>query len=164
MASQPRILVIVPCGSAKIWDKDPHAGPTPARDTYTGSPFKVNREYAERFGDDWVILSAKYGFLKPDDIVAGPYNVTFKRRSPPPIEGSALRQQARQQGLDQFREVIGLGGRDYRALIEHAFALSTVRLHFPFAGMPLGESLGAAKLAIATGNALPAQAPPTLST
>ena len=98
MASRSRILVIVPCGLAKIWDKDPYAGPTPARDTYTGAPFRVNSEYAERFGDSWVILSAKYGFLNPDDIVEGPYNVTFKRRSPRPIDGAALRQQALDRG------------------------------------------------------------------
>ena len=155
MVSRSRILVVVPCGRAKVWDKDPHAGPTPARDTYTGSPFKVNREYAERFGDSWIILSAKYGFLNPDDIIEGPYNVTFKRRSPPPIQSSALSQQARDQGLDKFGDVICLGGRDYRAVIEHAFAFSAVTLHFPFAGMRLGESLGAAKRAIAAGQALP---------
>lgn len=40
-------LVIVPCGQEKIWDKKPDLGPVPARDVYTGAPFKVNREYAE---------------------------------------------------------------------------------------------------------------------
>jgi hypothetical protein len=45
-----------------------------------GTPFKVNREYAQRFGDSWVALSAKYGFLWLDDPISGPYNVTFKRR------------------------------------------------------------------------------------
>jgi hypothetical protein len=114
-----------------------------------------SREYAERFGDSWVILSAKYGFLNPDDIVEGPYNVTFKRRPPRLIDGAALCQQALDRGLDRFEDVIGLGARDYRAVIEHAFALSTASLHFPFAGMKLGESLGAAKRAVAARQALP---------
>ena len=35
-------LVVVPCGNAKIWDKHPDAGPVVARETYVGSPFKVN--------------------------------------------------------------------------------------------------------------------------
>ncbi len=45
MESRPKIevLVIVPCGLSKIWDKNPNAGPMPAKDAYTGSPFKVNR-------------------------------------------------------------------------------------------------------------------------
>ena len=54
------------------------AGATPAADAYTGAPFTVNREYAEASGGDWVILSAKYGFLRPTDIIPGPYEVTFK--------------------------------------------------------------------------------------
>ena len=65
-----KTLVIVPCGKRKIWDKNSEAGPTKARDVYTGSPFKVNREYAEKFGDPWVILFAKYGFLEPDQVIS----------------------------------------------------------------------------------------------
>jgi hypothetical protein len=119
----------------------------------------VNREYAEHFSDNWVILSAKYGFLNPQDIVEGPYNVTFKRRSPPPIGYAALRDQVRDRGLDRFHDVIGLGGRDYRVVIEHAFAVSRVTLHFPFSGLTLGKSLQAAKRAIASDQPLPAQNP-----
>ncbi|WP_390622104.1 DUF6884 domain-containing protein [Roseiconus lacunae] len=59
------ILVIVPCGSSKVWSNDPSAGPTIAKDAYIGSPFKVNRKYAEHIGNRWVILSAKYGFIEP---------------------------------------------------------------------------------------------------
>jgi hypothetical protein len=65
------LLVIVPCGLLKIWDKFPEAGPTAAADAYIGPPFKVNRRYAERAGGDWVVLSAKYGFLRPTDVVPG---------------------------------------------------------------------------------------------
>lgn len=155
MASRPQTLVIVPCGLAKIWDKSPQEGPVEARLAYTGPPFKVNREYAERFADSWVILSAKYGFLNPGDTVEGPYNITFKRRSPPPITHAALSQQVRDQDLGRFDDVIGLGGRDYRAAIEHAFAATRVTLHFPFSGMTLGKSLQAAKRATASDQPFP---------
>jgi hypothetical protein len=137
-----------------VWDKDPAAGPTRARSVYIGAPFKVNREYAERFGDSWFILSAKYGFLRPSDVIPGPYNVTFKRAASRPIADIKLRQQIRVRRLGGFSRVIGLGGRDYRARIEAAFAGSDVELAFPFAGMSLGVSLGAAKRAIATGRPL----------
>ncbi len=40
-------------------DKNPDIGTSPAKDAYVGSPFKVNRKYAECFGNEWVILSAK---------------------------------------------------------------------------------------------------------
>jgi len=44
------VLVIVPCGKAKAWDRTPQVGAVPARDAYVGGPFKANRDYAERFG------------------------------------------------------------------------------------------------------------------
>ena len=66
--------VIVPCGLSKIWDKNTNAGPTLAKDAYKGSPFKLNRQYAESFGNKWVTLSAKYGFILPDFEIPGPFD------------------------------------------------------------------------------------------
>ncbi|GGM16688.1 DUF6884 domain-containing protein [Deinococcus aerophilus] len=76
----PGTLVIVPCGASKIWARQPDLGAVMAKDAYTGPPFVLHRQYAERFGDAWMILSAKYGFLAPDDFLPGPYEVTFKKR------------------------------------------------------------------------------------
>ena len=145
------VLVIVPCGRRKIWETAPQLGPVPARDAYTGSPFKVNRAYAERFATDWVILSAKYGFLRPEALIPGPYNVTFKRVSTGPVSAAVLRQQVREQGLDRFGWVIGLGGREYRSWIEHAFTGSPAEICFPFAGLPIGKAMQAIKEAIQRG-------------
>ena len=129
-------------------DPPQHSGRT------SGDPFTVQRRYAERFGDAWVILSAKYGFLDPDDLVAGPYNVTFKRRSSGPIDSAVLRRQVREQGLDHFNQVIVLGGADYRARVKEAFASTSVQLHCPFAGLPLGPSLHAVNEAVSSGRPL----------
>jgi hypothetical protein len=112
------LLVIVPCGQKKVWEKHPEAGPTMAKDVYAGSPFIVNRKFADAFGKPWVILSAKYGFIDPQFMMPGPYNVTFKRKSTDPISVTKLRDQVRQQGLDRFSNVIGLGGKEYRQVIE----------------------------------------------
>jgi hypothetical protein len=141
-------LVVVPCGSAKVWDKRPNAGPTAAADAYTGGPFTLNRKYAERFGDEWVILSAKYGFLRPADPVPGPYNVTFKRRSSRPVESATLRRQVGEFGLSGFDEVVGLGGKDYRLALEEAFRDSGVAVRFPFAGLNLFQMMRATKQAL----------------
>jgi hypothetical protein len=140
------LLVIVPCGSAKIWKKHPNRGPTPARDVYIGSPFKVNREFAERHADRWVILSAKYGFINPDFLIPESYEVTFKRRSTNPISTERLAEQVRAMGLGRYARIIGLGGVDYRAAIRAAFDGLDARLEFPTAGMGLGESLGFLKV------------------
>lgn len=149
---QPReqpsgLLVIVPCGKAKIWTKHPQAGPTAAADAYVGAPFTVNRRYAEQVGDDWVILSAKHGFLRPTDVIPGPYETTFKRRSTNPIGLAALREQVEQMSLGDYNEVIGLGGKEYRAAIEAAFEGTRVRLSFPFARLPIGKAMAATKSA-----------------
>lgn len=64
-----RRLCIIPCGKKKIWDKYPDYGPMEAKDVYI-SPFgKACQAYATMFFENWVILSAKHGFLRPNDIV-----------------------------------------------------------------------------------------------
>jgi hypothetical protein len=144
-------LVIVPCGQRKVWDKQPNRGPTLARDAYTGSPFRLNRSYAERFASRWVILSAKYGFVAPDFAIPGPYNVTFKRPATNPVALARLQDQIREQGLDAFPTAIGLGGKEYRTMIEQAFAAFDRAPTFPFAGLPIGLAMQAIKKAIQTG-------------
>ncbi len=57
-----RTVVVVACGKAKRPD-----GPHRAQDLYTGSLFSAAKAYAEQAGDEWVILSARYGVLRPDD-------------------------------------------------------------------------------------------------
>src|SRR5262245_39923686 len=66
------VLVVVPCGQKKVWDRSPSTGPTAARDVYTGPPFGINRTFAESFGQAWMILSAKYGFIDPAFMIPGP--------------------------------------------------------------------------------------------
>jgi hypothetical protein len=151
--SSTTTLVIVPCGRQKIWATRPGAGPVAARDAYTGPPFRLNRQYAERFGDCWVILSAKYGFIDPLFLVPGPYEVTFKSLATQPISPAVLREQAR--ALAHASTIIGLGGQDYRAALQDAFSETGVTLVFPFAGLALGYSLQATKRAIDMGRAVP---------
>jgi hypothetical protein len=131
-----------------VWDREPTHGPSAARDAYTSGFFSGNRRYAEAFGDEWVILSAKYGLIPPDFTIPEPYNVTFKRPGTDPIEMKVLRQQLIEQHLDAFDVVIGLGGADYRRVIEQAFVGTRVRLAFPFLGMNLFQMMAAAKQAV----------------
>ncbi len=151
--TQPH-LVIVPCGQRKIWNKNPEAGPTIAEHAYTGAPFSVNKGFAQRFGEQWLILSAKYGFIEPDFLIPGPYNVTFKRSSNELVSAAMLKQQVQALGLDSSTSVIGLGGKDYRQAIETAFEGTGIKLHFPFSGLPIGRAMQATKQAIACGRPL----------
>lgn len=151
------VLVVVPCGQQKIWDKDPNRGPVPAQDVYTGSPFVLNRKYAERLSEQWVILSAKYGFISPSFVIPGPYNVTFKKQKSGPISIPALQDQVRVQTLDRFKIIVGLGGKEYRAIIESVFAPAGAELYFPFAGLPIGKAMQATKRALAADDLFPGQ-------
>ena len=60
--------VYVGCGSAKR-ELDGHPNHSEnqyvAADLYTSNYFKLKREYAERMGRTWSILSAKYGLIDP---------------------------------------------------------------------------------------------------
>ena len=145
------VLVVVSCGMRKIWDANPSAGPTPARDAYVGAPFKVNREYAEKFADRWVILSAKYGFIDPDFIIPENYNVTFKRPETHPISVDDLRRQIIEKGLSKFSKVVVLGGRDYVDITRRAFEGFKVTIVAPILGLPIGKAMKKVRKAIQEG-------------
>ncbi len=100
---------------------EPGRGPTPAREAYVGSFSRLCREYALRFFDKWVILSAKYGFLHPQDIVPADYNVSFNRARPKPIGIHILRCQIASEGLAEFDTILVLGGRRYVEVVKAAF-------------------------------------------
>jgi hypothetical protein len=109
-----KTLCIIPCGSKKIWDVNPNAGPTKAKEVYIGPFVKKCQQYAKTFyPNSWCILSAKYGFLFPDDMVHGPYNVTFNKKSTNPINNEELKIQTIKKRLNQYGKIVVLGGKNY---------------------------------------------------
>jgi len=140
-------LVIVPCGKSKIWDRKPDIGPVQASDAYIGGPFKLNCQYAKLFGDRWLILSAKYGFVEPEFSIPRPYDISFKRKSSKPISNQ---EQAEKMALTKYSTIIGLGGKEYRDALLATFDGCTTRLVFPFTGLSIGKSMQAVKRAIRT--------------
>jgi hypothetical protein len=142
-------LVIVSCGRSKIWDGEPDRSPVAAAEGSTGRPFRINRQNAERFGDAWVVLSAKYGFIAPDFMIAGSYEVSFKHPATSPIAFDRLRQQVREQQLGHDPVVVGLGARSIT--LPSGQPSRTPRpasSFFPVEGLSLGTSLQATKYAI----------------
>jgi hypothetical protein len=142
-----KVLVVVPCGKRKIWDKHPERGPTKAREAYIGAPFIVNREYAEKFGDEWVILSAKYGFIEPDFIILKNYDVTFDDRSTKPISIEQLKKQVDAKFIG-FHRVTALGSRRYAEIVLKAFEQTKSEINTPSAGLSVGYAMGKVKDAI----------------
>lgn len=125
-----RQLSIIPCGRKKIWDKNEQLGAVPAGDAYIGTLHKLCRNYAEKFTDQWVILSAKHGFLFADDIVDGQYDVTFNQKSDEIISFDKLREQVQEKQLDQFDLLVVLTGKKYKPVIDGCFKENMPR-YFP---------------------------------
>lgn len=146
-----KTLVIVPCTKTKIWQKQNTFRRVQAQFVYTGTPYNLNCQFAKRFGDQWCILSAKYGFLHPEDEIEGPYDVTFLDPNTHPIEIDKLKYQVRQMSLNTFGEVIVLGGRIYEERTRDAFRGTPCSLLFPFTGLRFGDRQGAIKKAIQSG-------------
>jgi len=122
-----KTLCIVPCGNKKIWDKNPKAGPTKSRDVYIGPFAKKCREYAEKFYEgSWYILSAKYGFLFPDDIVPGPYNVSFNKPTEDTITFKELKKRSTRKKLQESSKLVVLGGKNYVNIIKQVFPSKSI--------------------------------------
>ncbi len=145
-------LVIIPCGKKKIWDRYPYVGPTKAKDVYISGYFRWNRRYAEKFGDKWVILSAKYGFIDSDFIISENYDVSFTDRSTETVSLNKLKRQVSDMKLMDFDTIIFLGGKVYADIVSKAFEDYNVEIIKPFTGLKLGEYMSKVKEAVTTGN------------
>jgi hypothetical protein len=125
-------LAVIPCSREKVWDLKPNAGAVRADQAYRSAFHRLTRQYAELHADEWVILSAKYGFLKPGDTIAGSYDVTFGRPDDPFISDAALRRQAVEQWAHVGR-VIVLCPSLYTARVRAAF--TGVAIDTPLVGV-----------------------------
>ncbi|MFW6047375.1 MAG: DUF6884 domain-containing protein [Candidatus Woesearchaeota archaeon] len=117
-----KTLCIVPCGKKKIWDKEPKTGSRKAESVYIGIFAKKCKYYAKKFYPfSWCIISAKYGFLSSDDFVPGPYNVSFNDKTTNPISVDELKTQVEEKELNNFDELVVLGGKKYINIIKKVF-------------------------------------------
>lgn len=141
------ILAIVPCSKTKIWSRNFLAGPTPAKDAYISSAFRLHRRYAETFASEWRILSAWYGFLHPEHLIED-YDAKFQ---PTDLDArnwwrlTALYHQA--CGLPRFERVILLGGDLYRQIAKRCLIGMYLpgQINEPFRGHSLLETMRALK-------------------
>lgn len=115
-------LCIIACGKKKIWDENPEAGPVKAKNLYTGSFTRKCIEYAKKSDfDSWCILSAKYGFLFPDEVVQGQYNECFHNKTSNPVALDELSSQILSKELDKYEKIVILGGNYYTNMMKKLF-------------------------------------------
>lgn len=118
-----------------------HNSPMPARDLYRSAWFRKASAYAERVADDWYILSAKYGLLAPETVVA-PYDETLNR-----MRAAARRAWAKGVTRD-LRDVVQpgdsvviLAGRKYRANLVDPLREMGCSVEIPMEGLRIGEQM-----------------------
>jgi uncharacterized HhH-GPD family protein len=68
-------LILLGCVSTKA------QYPAPAKDIYVSDLWRKRRAYAESTGEPWLILSAEYGLVDPDQVIE-PYDRSLKDESP----------------------------------------------------------------------------------
>lgn len=133
MTAGGRTVFLVSCVSAK------RSTPTPARDLYCSDWFLKATAYVGAQSRNWFILSAKYGLVRPDEVLA-PYEMTLNDMSAEDRRIWArkvlvqLRPQCRVGDL-----VVILAGERYREHLVPTLREWGCDVHEPLAGMRLGE-------------------------
>ncbi|ESX09925.1 hypothetical protein X768_16755 [Mesorhizobium sp. LSJC265A00] len=128
-------MVLVSCVKSKLPNK------AKAQDLYISAQFRGARRFAEAAGRSWYVLSALYGLVDPDAVIA-PYDYTLNSL------GVAERRAWATKTLDQLIEaepnlkrVTILAGRRYREFLEPALLRRGVAVNVPMANLRQGEQL-----------------------
>lgn len=128
-------IALVSCVKAKL------SVPAPARELYTSPLFRGLRRYAMDQADAWFILSAEYGLLHPDQVVA-PYERTLIGM--PSIDRRRWEERVLAQllpALPSAAEVLILAGKPYRDYLEPVLREHGCLVSIPMEGLAIGKQL-----------------------
>lgn len=134
-------LIIVPCTEKKIWDDPNYPNINefePARKAYIGRYGRACINYAEvqeRLGHEFLILSTKYGFLQPDDLIRNYEASEFV------ISDYELGQQITKLDLDEIAEIEVMASRRYYLKVAYLFRDKDIPISHPLANLRIGESI-----------------------
>ena len=124
------VLHVIECSKRKIWGLGAPSTPrfVPAKRAYLGDAITSWLADPRAANARWLILSARYGFIDPDQPIEN-YDVTFKIPSTGPISVDALEAQVRYQArwadsvpIRQFTKVVVHGHSDYFGRVRSAFS------------------------------------------
>ena len=128
-------IYLVSCVSKK------RSAPALGRDLYTSDLFNKARAYVAKMGQPWFVLSAKYGLVHPDEVIA-PYDLTLNTMSVANRRQWASRVLT-QLGphLDGIGTVVFLAGQHYREFLEPSLRSRGLVVSVPMEGLRIGEQL-----------------------
>lgn len=127
-------IILISCVSMKL-EKE-----AKAKDLYISPLFKMNYAYAQTLSPDAIyILSAKYGLVDPEQIIA-PYEQTLNTMKSGQVKDWALDVIDQMGGKVNFQndEIIFLAGERYRKFLIPLCRNASV----PLEGLGIGKQLG----------------------
>ncbi|MDP9462034.1 MAG: hypothetical protein M3Q22_17845 [Actinomycetota bacterium] len=129
-------MVLVGCSGSKA------ASPRPAAELFTGVAFGKARDFARGSGAPWYVLSAKWGLLDPDEVVA-PYDVYLGDRPAQYRAAWGTWVVAQLAGRHDLRGAVVEvhAGEAYCRPLAGPLAAAGATLHQPLAGLRQGERL-----------------------
>ncbi|MCB9739228.1 MAG: hypothetical protein H6747_08165 [Deltaproteobacteria bacterium] len=133
-------FAVIPCSKEKAWDAPGVVGPRPARLAYRSPLFAAALAWAERRAERVLIFSALHGLLAADDVVPGPYDVTFSRPDDPVVSREHVAAQAVALGIAALgpdAAVLCALPDDYAARLADALGEGGPRLDNALAEIPL---------------------------
>lgn len=109
-----------------------------AKDLYQSAWFTKARTIAEEYGSDWGILSAKHGYIDPDDVIS-PYDETLGSGNKEWAKSVANQIISTHSGSPVFM----LAGKRYRENLAPLLNEAGISTYAPLCGMGIGQQLQA---------------------
>ncbi len=130
-----KTIALVTCVSSK------HRSPMPAGELYCSELFQKLSAYAKKNAVEWYILSAKYGLLPPEKVIA-PYEKTLNNMPTKERKdwGRTVMNDLRQV-LSPGDHVIILAGIKYREHLIEPIRKMGCTVSVPMEGLRFGEQL-----------------------
>ena len=115
LQKRDNVLVITGCTKKKL---DSVGNVTaPAKEMYQGMIFQKVRKYAESMGFDYVIISATYGLIFPDDMIEGYEQVLRSRADIESLQPAV--EDRLSEIIDQYDQIVVIAGMTYRMVLEN---------------------------------------------
>lgn len=134
---QAHRVALIACSSDKSPTEDV------ARNLYRGALFRKSVLFAEQTCDEWAVLSAKYGLVRPDERIH-PYDETLNDKTKAERRAWAARTLDRIQVAwpTTPRTFVFLAGARYREwLLEVLSSIPGVSVETPLQGLGIGRQL-----------------------
>jgi hypothetical protein len=115
--------------------------PSPARDLYISDWFLKARDYVESTQSPWFILSAEYGLVSRDQVLA-PYERTLNTMDKAERNAWATRVKAQMETrLPATDRIVVLAGQRYREYLMDYLRHRARRVEIPMEGLSIGRQL-----------------------